>query len=155
MKKGEYIEQIQALKTEADSMLTLSEAYGKVNIDSLIFHRCGLIKNFVNNYHPDTITVEIAQNLEDLKFSCANLKAFEHNKNLVITVKKKSDELQNLLHLIQKGQGSRSEYQNFIAEERKSMVILKKNFKQLNINYLEGIKDYQVAENYIKSLLQP
>ncbi|HRO75758.1 MAG TPA: hypothetical protein PLP27_06400 [Crocinitomicaceae bacterium] len=151
--KRSYLSEIDTLLLDIDSMKTQAETLSIDTVDSLRKLRCDLLSAYKNDNPSDTITIETAQHIENLKFSCSNLKAFLDQKETLNQIEMYRNELLQLQKLINKGEGERSSYNELIAEEKQNIQVLKSNFEQIQRYYQNGIRNFGVSEEYLKSLM--
>lgn len=155
VKKKEYVNQLEQLLLDVDSMVLISKKIDVKAVDSLSQIRCSLLDAYKSGIQPDTISVETAQHIENIKFSCFNLRQFNQNKKTLETTLKKQRELKSLLKMIHEGNGDRSSYQELVKEEIRSVSNLKTNFSRLAQNYADGIRNFETSERYLNELLSP
>lgn len=151
--KRSYLHEIDTLLSDIDSMKIQAETLSISTVDSLIALRCTLLNEYKKNNPSDTITIETAQHIENLKFSCSNLKAFLAQKETLNQIEWYRNELLQLQKLIDKGEGERSSYKELITEEKQNIRVLKSNFEQIQRYYQNGIRNFGVSEEYLKSLM--
>jgi|GEM_PF-5993790 len=155
VKKKEYVSQLEQLILDVDSMVFISQKMEVKAVDSLTQIRCGLLNAYKSGIQPDTISVETAQHIENIKFSCFSLRQFNQNKKTLEIIRKKQRELRFLLKMIHEGNGDRSSYPELVQEEMRSVSNLKTNFSRLAQNYADGIRNFETSERYLNELLSP
>lgn len=155
VKKKEYVKQLEQLILDVDSMILISKKIDVKTVDSLSKIRCSLLDAYKAGIQSDTISVETAQHIENIKFSCYNLRQFNKNKKTLEITLKKQQEIKSLLKMINEGNGDRSSYQELVKEEIRSVINLKTNFSKLAQNYANGIRNFETSEHYLNTLLSP
>ncbi len=153
--KKEYIQKIDQLIETTDSIRLVSQEINLLTADSLQKIRCGILSNYTQNYPSDTITIETAQHIENIKFSCHNLRLFEDKKEVLNMIQTKHHELIQLKQMVTKGAGDRTTYNELIQEEFKSVKNLKINFEQEHAYYINGIRNFEDSEHYLRELIEP
>lgn len=151
--KRNYSSIVTSLTSTLDSISTDAKATFVINMDSLKLIRCGLLEQYKQTLTPDTITIEAAQQIENLKFSCFNIRYFLQKESLLKTIEIKRKELKKLQQMIAKGDGERAFYNQMIQEEKKNVHNLKINYAHLRSHYLEGTRNFEKSERFLRELM--
>lgn len=152
--KKEYIQKLDVLLEKTDSLSQVSEEISIQTADSLQKIRCGLLTDYTQHYPSDTITIETAQHIENIKFSCGNLRFFKQQKEVLSILQAKHKELIQLKKMIHQGSGDRATYESMIEQETESVENLKMNFQQLHTYYINGIRNFENSEHYLIELIE-
>jgi hypothetical protein len=150
-----YLSELEKLSSITDSLSEQSSNISISSVDSLFDIRCGLLRNYKNQKQADTITLETAQHLENLKFSCENLKLFKENEDIFENIHTKQSELRKLKKFILKGNGNRSDYEKMVKKEAEYIHTLLVNFSELKLCYSNGMSNFEDSELYVKELINP
>lgn len=140
------------MELQVDSLVNRTKHY-VANTDSLTLVRCGIVQSFKSHYTSDTIALETAQQLENLKYSCECLKKFVQNKPSIASVYNKKSELSKLRQMISNGWGDRDSYYKLVKEEQHNVHILVENINLIDEYYCAGTENLSTSENYIKALI--
>lgn len=136
-------------------MIDSARVIDTVKANLLFKERKEILNQYKLNASKDTLSIQTAQHLENIKYSVRCLKLFYKNKQTITDLNIKQNELLQIRKLIQNGHGDRSSYDEILTEEVQNIAHLRSNFNRLMEWYLEGIRNFEESEQYLNELIKP
>jgi len=153
MKQKEYHADFEKMETSLNTMQKIGETVDSSKAREVLIAHQDLIDSLKAKYTSDTISVTMAQHIENIKYTIYCLQHFFQNYAAFGDLNMKKTEVEKLKKMISNGDGNRENYDELMQKEKDSISNLKNNFEELLHYYTEGTRDFSASEQFLKSEL--
>ena len=152
LSKNNQISELSSLSKRIDNIQQEFELLKKDTISEIIYAMNETSEKIKANIGEDTLTVQIARNLDAYKKIYRKLTSIEaYDEKFLFGSQDIKNSIEKLTNDIQKGSGDREKYDEFLAFEKSKVVELEKLLKDVKKLQSESIETFQKIHPAITS----